>query len=160
MNDFKTADLCDNYDAELSILEPVYLSFGKQSRFYGQVSTVKCFEDNSLVRTALESLGEGRVLVIDGGGSMQCALLGDQLAELAAKNKWNGIIVNGCIRDSVDISGIGIGVKALATHPLKSVKLGVGQRDVDVSFGGVTFSPDNYVYADEDGVIIAERALL
>jgi regulator of ribonuclease activity A len=160
MSDFKTADLCDNFDTELSILEPEFLSFGRNPRFCGQVSTIKCFEDNSLVREAVSSPGQGRVLAIDGGASLRCALLGDQLAELAVKNDWSGIIVNGCIRDSSDISVMGIGVRALATHPLKSIKRGVGERDVVIEFSGVTFHPGDYVYSDEDGIVVAGRSLL
>lgn len=160
MSDFKTADLCDDFDAELSILDPDFTGFGQRSRFYGQVTTIKCFEDNSLVREAVSSPGQKRVLVIDGAASFRCALLGDQLAELAIKNNWNGIIVNGCIRDSYDISTMSIGIKALATHPLKSTKRGVGERDVAINFSGVTFRPGDYVYSDEDGIVVAERALL
>jgi len=160
MNDFKTADLCDDFDAELSIVNPGFASYGKQPRFCGKVSTIKCFEDNSLVRDALSSPGESQVLVIDNAASMRCAVLGDQLAELAVKNSWSGIIVNGCIRDSFDISAMDIGIKALATHPLKTVKLGAGERDANVSFSGVTFHPGDYVYSDEDGIIIASRQLL
>ncbi len=160
MNDFKTADLCDDFDAELSVVAPGFFSFGQQARFCGQISTVKCFEDNSLVREAVSSSGNGQVLVIDGAASMRCALLGDQLAELAVKNNWSGIIVNGCIRDSFDIAAMNLGVKALSTHPLKSVKKGAGERDVDVDFSGVTFRAGQYVYADEDGIVIAEKSLL
>jgi len=160
MNDFKTADLCDDFDAELSIVNPGFASYGKHSRFCGKVSTIKCFEDNSLVRDALSSPGESQVLVIDNAASMRCAVLGDQLAELAVKNSWSGIIVNGCIRDSFDISVMDIGIKALATHPLKTVKLGAGEHDVNVSFSGVTFHPGDYVYSDEDGIIVASRQLL
>ena len=160
MNNFKTADLCDAFDAELSILDPGFSNYGLRSRFCGKVSTVKCFEDNSLVREALSSAGESQVLVIDTVASMRCAVLGDQLAELALKNNWSGIIVNGCIRDSFDVSAMDIGVKALATHPLKSVKLGAGERDVEISFSGVTFYPGDYVYSDEDGIVVASRSLL
>jgi regulator of ribonuclease activity A len=122
--------------------------------------TVKVFEDNSLVRSALEESGEGRILVVDGGGSMRCALLGDQLAELAEENDWAGVIVNGCIRDSAAIAEIPIGVKAIGVHPLKSVKRGVGERDIPVRFAGVTFLPGHYIYADEDGLLVSEKPLL
>ncbi len=104
MNDFKTADLCDDFDVELSILAPGFSNYGLRPRFCGKVSTIKCVDDNSLVRDAVSSEGESRVLVIDNAASMRCAVLGDQLAELAVKNNWSGIIVNGCIRDSFDIS--------------------------------------------------------
>ncbi|MBV5277330.1 ribonuclease E activity regulator RraA, partial [bacterium] len=117
----------------------------------GQIVTLKLFEDNSLVRVAFAEEGKGKVLVIDGGGSLRCALVGDQLAILAQKNGWEGVMVYGCIRDSVDINQTDIGVRALNTHPLKSVKKGVGERDLAVTFGGVTFSPGEWLYADEDG---------
>ena len=159
MKDFKTADLCDDYSAQLSIVAPGFLSFGQCSRFCGQISTVKCFEENSLVREAVSSAGKGRVLVVDGAASMRCALLGDQLATLAIKNNWKGIIINGCIRDSYDISMMQIGIKALATHPLKSQKRGEGERYVTLEFSGVTFREGDYVYADEDGIAVAARSL-
>lgn len=155
----KTTDLCDAHSDKLRILAPIFLDYGGIRAFGGPVSTVKVFEDNSLVRSALEEAGEGRVLVVDGGGSMRCALLGDNLAELGRGNGWAGVLVYGCIRDSADIAGIDIGVKALNTHPLKSVKKGVGERDVPVTFGGVTLRPGDYLYADEDGVILSEAAL-
>lgn len=158
--EFKTTDLCDEFSDRLQIAEPLFGDYGGETVFCGAIVTLKLFEDNSLVRTALEQPGEGRVLVIDGGGSMRCALVGDQLADLAEENKWAGVIVNGCIRDSAAIAEIGIGVKALGVHPLKSVKRGVGERDIPVRFAGVQFLPGHYVYADEDGVIVSEKPLL
>ncbi|KAB7627646.1 ribonuclease E activity regulator RraA [Alkalilimnicola sp. S0819] len=155
----KTTDLCDEHSERLRIAAPMFITYGGRRLFNGPVSTVKVFEDNSLVRAALEEAGEGRVLVVDGGGSMRCALLGDQLAELGRKNDWAGVVVYGCIRDSEDIAGIDIGVKALNTHPLKSVKKGVGERDVPVSFAGITVRPGDYLYADDDGVVVAEGSL-
>lgn len=116
---------------------------------------MRCIEDNSLVRVALEGPGNGAVLVVDGGGSLRCALLGDQLGTLAMENGWSGVIVNGCVRDSADLGTMDLGVKALATHPRKSVKRGEGERDVAVSFLGVEFSPGAMVYADGDGVVVA-----
>ncbi len=157
---FKTADLCDQYSNKLNIAEPQFSDFGGMRTFHGQISTVKCFEDNSLVRAALETAGAGKVLVVDGGGSLRCALIGDQLALLAKRNDWTGVIVNGCIRDSADIAQIGIGLKALATHPLKSVKKGVGEREVPVQFAGVIFTPGHYLYADQDGVIVSTVPLI
>lgn len=155
----KTADLCDQFSEALEIAEPLFRDFGANPSFYGRISTIKCFEDNSLVRAALETPGKGRVLVVDGGGSQRCALMGDQLALLAERNGWAGAIINGCIRDSVDIATLGIGLKALATHPLKSKKRGVGERDVPVRFAGVLFTPECYVYADPDGILVASQAL-
>ncbi|MBL8251882.1 MAG: ribonuclease E activity regulator RraA, partial [Candidatus Competibacter sp.] len=117
--DFKTTDLCDEFSDRLQVAEPLFGDYGGEALFCGSIATLKVFEDNSLVRTALEEPGKGRVLVVDGGGSMRCALLGDQLAELAEENDWVGVVVNGCIRDSAAIAEIGIGVKALGVHPLK-----------------------------------------
>lgn len=155
----KTTDLCDAHSDNLRIMAPIFLDYGGVEAFGGPVSTVKVFEDNSLVRAALEEPGEGRVLVVDGGGSLRCALLGDNLAELGRGNGWAGVVVYGCIRDSADIAGIAIGVKALNTNPLKSVKKGEGDRDVPVTFAGVTVRPGDYLYADEDGIVLSEVAL-
>jgi regulator of ribonuclease activity A len=155
----KTTDICDQYSERLRIATPIFSDFGGRKMFEGTVVTVKVFEDNSLVREALAESGEGRVLVVDGGGSMRCALLGDQLAELGYKNRWAGVVVYGCIRDSADIGRIELGVKALQTHPLRSVKKGVGERDVPVTFAGITIQPGDYLYADEDGVVVATEAL-
>ncbi|GFR52154.1 hypothetical protein Agub_g14613 [Astrephomene gubernaculifera] len=164
-----TADLTDKYMPEpvdqvcprsLQIVTPnLFRDFGGKLRFSGQASTIKCFENNPLVRQAVEQPGNGRVLVVDGGGSLRCALLGDMLAAAAVKNGWAGIIVHGCIRDSADIAGMPLGVKALGTHPLKSSKRDPGQRDVPVCFGGVTVKPGDWVYADADGIIVSEEEL-
>ena len=158
--DFKTTDLCDEFADRLQVAEPLFGDYGGETMFFGPIVTLKVFEDNSLVRTALEEKGKGRVLVVDGGGSMRCALLGDQLAELAEANDWAGVLVNGCIRDSAAIAEIDLGVKALGVHPLKSVKRGVGERDVSVRFAGGQFVPGHYLYADEDGLIVSEKPLL
>ena len=152
-------DLCDKYSDDLQILDPVFTDFGGRLDFAGPVSTVKCFEDNSLVRLALEEPGEGRVLVIDGGGSERCALLGDNLAQLAIDNERAGILVFGCIRDSADISQMDVAVKAVNTHPKKSFKKNQGERDVPVRFGGVNFMPGDWLYADLDGVVVADGEL-
>jgi regulator of ribonuclease activity A len=158
--DFQTADLCDQHEGSVRVVAPMFRSYGGRRAFHGAIATLKLFEDNSLVRKALESPGNGRVLVVDGGGSLRCALVGDQLAQLGVKNGWAGIVVWGCIRDSRAIGGMDIGVFALATHPQKSVKRGAGEADLPVSFGGVNFLPSHHLYADEDGVIVAESALL
>ncbi len=157
---FKTADLCDQYSDTLQIAEPGMRSYGGRARFHGEISTIKCFEDNSLVREAVAEPGQGRVLVVDAGGSLRCAMLGDMLAAKAVENGWAGVIMNGLIRDSVDISAMALGVRALGTHPLKSVKKGVGERDVRVRFAGVDFAPGQFVYADEDGIVCSPQALL
>ena len=160
---FKTPDLCDEFEAELGktvrVLAPMFQRYGGRKSFSGQIVTLKIFEDNSLVREAFAKDGKGKVLVIDGGGSMRCALVGDQLAILAQKNGWEGVIVYGCIRDSVDINGINIGMRAINTHPQKSIKKGVGDRDIAVTFGGVTFNPGEFIYADDDGVLVSVKSL-
>jgi len=157
---FKTADLCDEYPDSLQICEPGFSSYGGRPRFFGQISTIKCHEDNSLVREAVAEPGEGRVLVVDAGGSKRCAMLGDMLAAKAAAKGWSGVLMYGLIRDSVDIAQMHLGVKALGTCPLKSVKKGIGERDVVVRFSGVTFVPGEYLYADEDGIVCSATALL
>ncbi len=159
----QTADLLDANEAHiqagaLQVVAPMFRSYGGRAAFDGPISTLKLFEDNSLVRAALAQPGSGRVLVID-GGSLRCALVGDQLAELAVKNGWSGIVVYGCIRDSHAIGAMDIGVFALATHPLKSIKKNVGEADIVVTFGGVSFVPGHYLYADADGVIVSREKL-
>jgi regulator of ribonuclease activity A len=155
----RTADLCDTHEDKVRVVEPMFSSFGGRSSFFGRIATVKLFEDNSLVRRVLETPGEGRVLVIDGGGSLRRALVGDQLALLAAEKGWAGVVVYGCIRDSRAIAAMDIGVLAVDTHPMKTAKRNVGEADIPVSFGGVTFAPGEWLYADEDGVIVCTRAL-
>jgi regulator of ribonuclease activity A len=161
---FATCDLLDVHEGQdgldLQVVAPIFKSYGAHPKFAGRIATLKVFEDNSLVREALASPGEGRVLVVDGGGSLRCALVGDQLGELGVNNGWAGIVVWGCIRDSVAINGQAIGVRALATNPKKSIKKGAGERNVVVAFGGVSFRPGDWLYADEDGVIVSNRALL
>ena len=157
---FKTADLCDDHSDSLSIAQPLFNDYGKNISFSGEISTVKCFEDNSLVRKQLEQAGQGRVLIVDGGGSTRCAMVGDILAQMGADNGWNGIIVYGCIRDSGVIATIDIGIKAIGTMPIKSVKKGEGDIDITVHFADVDFVPGHFVYADEDGIILSANALL
>ncbi len=152
-------DLCDDFEDQLSVLEPLFQDFGGRDRFSGLVSTVKCHEDNSRVKEALAEPGEGRVLVVDGGGSLRHALLGDMLAGMGAENGWSGVIVYGCVRDVEITREISLGVRALAAHPVKSVKRGEGQRDVPVRFAGVTIRPGAVLYADANGMAIAERDL-
>lgn len=159
MTIYPTTDLCDAFADELQIADPMFSDFGGRLDFAGPISTVKCFEDNSLVRAALEEPGEGRVLVVDGGGSDRCALLGDNLAQLAVDNDWAGVMVFGCIRDSAEIGEMPVAVKALATHPKKSDKRNTGERDVKVRFAGVTFDVGAWLYADADGVVVAPREL-
>ena len=160
----KTTDLCDKFENELGhtlhVVTPMFKHYGARAAFSGKIATLKLFEDNSLVRTTLNEDGKGKVLVIDGGGSLRRALVGDQLAQLAVDHGWQGIVVYGCIRDSADINTLDLGVRALDTQPQRSTKKGIGERDVTVTFGGVNFTPGEYLYADEDGIAVAERALL
>jgi regulator of ribonuclease activity A len=158
--ELKTTDLCDAHPDKVQICEPIgFKDYGGKKIFSGKVQTIKCFEDNSLVRKALEGDGTGRVLVVDGGGSMRCALLGDMLGELGVKNHWDGIIVYGCIRDSAAMAELNLGVKALNTIPLKSNKRNEGQENIAVKFAGVTFTPGQFVYCDEDGIITSVTEL-
>ena len=158
-NNFKTADLCDEFSTSLQIIEPGFISYGGQLCFYGPVSTVKCFEDNSKVRQQLSTPGHGRVLMIDAGASTRCAMLGDLLVGFGVENDWAGIIMYGMIRDSVDISNMPIGVMALGTHPKKSEKKNKGDIDIDINFPGATIKPGDWVYADQDGIIISNKKL-
>ncbi|MCL2656439.1 MAG: ribonuclease E activity regulator RraA [Betaproteobacteria bacterium] len=162
---FQTTDLCDAHedqllDGRIQIVEPIFRHFGGRRSFAGPIATLKLFEDNSLVRSTLETEGAGRVLVVDGGGSLRCALVGDQLAELGVRNGWAGVLVWGCIRDSGAIANMELGVLALATHPRKSLKKGIGTRDLEVQFASVRFKPGAWLYADEDGAILADAQLV
>ncbi len=157
---FKTADLCDEFSDTLQIVTPMFQSFGGNKRFSGIIQTVKIFEDNVFVREMLSENVSGDVLVVDGGGSLRCALLGDMLAEMGYKNGWAGVVVYGCIRDSADINEMPIGVRALQTNPLKSIKKGWGDKNIPVTFAGATFNPNDYLYADEDGIILSKEKLI
>ncbi|MEC5162532.1 regulator of ribonuclease activity A [Janthinobacterium sp. CG_23.3] len=161
---FATTDLCDDNgqlleDGRLAVLPPLFRHFGKQVRFSGRVTTLKVFEDNALVRAMLETQGNGNVLVIDGGGSLRRALVGGQLGLLAQDNGWSGIVVDGCIRDSEEIDACEIGVRALAAHPRKSGKKGAGERNVRVHICGVPVNPGDWIYADADGILVAQQKL-
>ncbi|KAA8716221.1 MULTISPECIES: ribonuclease E activity regulator RraA [Pseudomonas syringae group] len=154
-----TPDLCDAYPEQVQVVEPMFSNFGGRDSFGGQIVTLKCFEDNSLVREQVELDGKGKVLVVDGGGSLRCALLGDMLAEKAARNGWEGLVIYGCVRDVDMLAQTDLGVQALASYPKRSEKRGVGQLDLPVTFGGVTFRPGEYLYADNNGVIISPSPL-
>jgi len=156
---YATADLCDEFHDKIRIADPIFKAYGAVATFAGEIHTVKVHEDNVLVKQELSKKVENGVLVVDGGASLRCALVGDNLANMAVENGWQGILVYGCIRDSEEISRINIGIKALNTHPLKSVKKGRGDVDVPVNFAGVSFFPGQYLYADADGVIVAEQKL-
>jgi regulator of ribonuclease activity A len=149
----KTADLCDSFissPSRMSVCESgCLLDYGGLKSFYGMIQTVRCFESNTIVRETLSTKGNGRVLVVDGGGSKRCALLGDILAKMAHENGWSGIVINGCIRDSAIIAQLPIGIKALGVHPLKSIKRTDGEVGCPVAFAGVEFAPTYWLYADE-----------
>ncbi len=152
-----TTDLCDAH-ADLQVCAPLYRDFGGQPAFHGRIATLKVFEDNALVRSTLELPGEGRVLVVDGGGSLRCALIGGQLGELAVNNGWAGLLVHGCVRDCVELAAQPLGVKALAAHPRKSAKgLHGGEFGRELEFAGVRFAPGAWLYADADGIVLASR---
>lgn len=157
---FKTADLCDRFESKIAVASPVFRAYGKDAAFSGAIRTVKVHEDNALVKQTLSGAGNGCVLVIDGGASLRCALVGDQLAAIASDNGWSGLVVNGCIRDSELINKTALGVRALATHPRRSIKKGAGNIDVPVRFAEVVFVPGHYVYVDEDGIVISATSLL
>lgn len=157
---FKTADLCDEFEKDISVAQPIFRDFGGKISFCGKISTIKCFEDNSLVREVLKRPGQDQVLVIDGEGSTRRALVGDLLAQAGADNRWERIVVFGCIRDSGVIAAINIGCKAITTHPMKTEKKGIGEKNLDVHFADVDFIPGHFLYADEDGIIVSSKDLL
>jgi len=164
MSGFATTDLCDDHpelleDGTLAVLPPVFRHFGRRVRFAGPAATLKVFEDNALVRATLETPGAGRVLVIDGGGSLRRALVGGQLGLLAQNNGWAGIIVDGCVRDTEELDACDVGIRALAAMPRRSARDGAGQRDTRVAIAGVAVAPGNWIYADADGVLVAQQQL-
>ncbi len=160
---FATCDLCDAHKTDSTgafrVLPPVFRDFGAVRTFCGPVTTVKCFEDNSLVKAAVDSPGEGRVLVVDGGGSMRRALLGGNLGAAAARNGWAGVVIDGCVRDVAELATHGVGIRALAPMPLPTEKRNEGQRDVTVQIQGVWVRPGDWLYADADGMVVADRRL-
>ena len=156
-----TTDLCDAHSSlsGFQIAEPIFKSFGGNCRFSGRITTLNVLEDNVLIRNTLEQSVDHRVLVIDGQGSLNCALLGDNLALIAHENGWQGIVINGCIRDTEQINQLPIGIKALATHPLKSQKKGTGTQGLVINFAGITFEPDHYLYSDPDGIVVSKERI-
>jgi regulator of ribonuclease activity A len=153
-------DLCDAHGDVVRVADPLFASFGSRRSYGGVIETVKCFEDNSLVAERLVTAGAGRVLVVDGGGSKRCALVGDNLARQGAANGWQGVIVFGCVRDVLELAEIELGVHALAAHPLRSVKHGTGEAGLVLRFAGVDFVPGHYVYADANGILVAPTSLI
>ena len=161
---FATCDLCDAHEDQLQAgslcaLPPLFLAYGAELAFAGPAVCLKLFEDNGMVRSMLETPGQGRVLVIDGGASLRCALVGGNLAKLAQDNGWVGIVVDGCIRDVVEINACRIGVRARGSMPVRSLKRGSGERDVRVLIAGVAVHPGDWIYADADGVLVARQML-
>jgi regulator of ribonuclease activity A len=153
--DFRpTADLVDDIGPEVRSCDLQFGQFGARRQFAGPIATVRCFEDNALLKSILSEPGDGRVLVIDGGGSLHTALVGDVIAELGRTNGWAGLIVNGAVRDAATLRTLDIGIKALGTNPRKSAKTGAGERGIAVSLGGVNFMPGDLAYSDEDGIVV------
>ncbi len=156
---FSTADLYDEHEGKVQVVNAFLQNFGGKKHFFGPISTVKCLEDNSHVRAALEEPGRGRVLVVDGGASNRCALVGDMMAKMGMENHWAGLVIYGCIRDSAIVATLPIGIKALGTNPRRSVKKGIGERDVILNFADAAFTPGDCLYADEDGILLSEVEL-
>jgi regulator of ribonuclease activity A len=154
-----TADLLDEHGDEAGVCLTSFRSYGTPS-FSGPVATVRCFEDNVLLRGRVSEPGHGRVLVVDGGGSLRCALLGDNIAKLAKDSGWAGLVINGCVRDVVALGRLGLGVKALGANPRPSGKAGGGEVDVPVTFGQLEFAPGDLLTSDEDGIVVLPAAEL
>lgn len=154
-----TSELCDLYAEQVDVVEPIFSSFGGVSNFYGKVTTVKCFESNGLIAEVLEENGEGRVLVIDGGGAVRRGLINAELAQLAVDNGWEGIIVYGAVRQIQQLENLDIGIHALAPIPVSADESSAGESDIPVNFGGVTFFPEDYIYADLTGIILSQEPL-
>lgn len=153
-----TPDICDAHP-EVRVLDPVFINLGGREAFSGPVRTIKCFEDNSRLKEAVAEPGEGSVLVVDAGGSLRCALLGDRLADQAARNGWAGVVLYGCVRDVDVLADVDLGVQALGIHPRRSNKHGEGQRDLPVTVAGVTLRPGDWLYADNNGIVVADARL-
>lgn len=153
-----TADLVDDIGADVRSCDVQFRQFGGRTQFAGPISTVRCWQDNALLKSVLSTPGDGGVLVIDGDGSLHTALVGDLIAELARSNGWAGLVVHGAVRDATALRDIDLGIKALGTNPRKSAKTGAGERDVTVSFGGVTFVPGDIAYSDDDGIVVVTAA--
>ena len=155
---FATCDLCDSHKNDSTgnfrVLAPVFKNFGKPTKFCGEVVTIKCFEDNSLVKAAVDSPGHGRVLMVDGGASLRRALLGGNLGAAAAKNNWAGVVIDGCVRDVAELAQCAVGIRALAAMPLPTEKRGEGQDGVAVQIQGTWVRPGDWLYADDDGMVV------
>jgi len=164
MSNISTPDFCDAYEDQIAsgnvrVLDAIFRNYGGRDSFFGEAITIKCFEDNSVVKQLVGTPGHGRVIVMDGGGSLRRAILGDILAEKAARNGWAGLVINGCIRDCNEIAAIDIGVKALNTHPMKTEKRGLGDLNVDLTFAGHTIRNGDWVYSDNNGILVSDQVL-
>lgn len=159
MVDYVTPDLCDGYEGVRIATAGTFRNFGGRKSFGGKIVTVKCFEDNSRVKELLATDGKGKVLVVDGGGSLRCALLGDMIGESAVNFGWEGVVVYGCVRDVDALAQLDLGVQALAAMPLKSVRKGVGEVGLTLSFAGIIIEDGEYIYADNNGVIVSDKEL-
>ena len=157
---FKTADLCDAHEGRVQVVHPGLVNFGGRTRFHGEIVTIRARGDYSRVRELVRSAGKGKVLVVDNDASMQVAVLGDLLAAAGQENGWEGVVVNGCIRDSADIGGMEIGVRALASVPARGSSTDPGAVNVELTFLGAVFRPGEYLYSDEDGILVSAQALL
>ncbi|MCE0493930.1 ribonuclease E activity regulator RraA [Vibrio salinus] len=157
--EYNTSALCDIYLDQVDVVEPMFSNFGGRASFAGQVTTIKCFEDNGIIRETLEQDGLGRVLLVDGGGSLRRALVDAEIATMAEENEWEGIIVYGCVREIDELEEMNIGIQALASIPVGAVAQGIGEMDIPVNFGGVTFLPEDYLYADSTGIILSQEPL-
>ena len=157
--EYNTSALCDIYLDQVDVVEPIFSNFGGRASFCGQVTTIKCFEDNALIREILEQNGLGRILLIDGGGSLRKALMDAEIASLAEDNEWEGVIVYGCVREVDELEDMNLGIQALASIPIGATSQGVGELDIPVNFGGVSFLPEDYLYADNTGIILSSEPL-
>ncbi|GLP97432.1 ribonuclease E activity regulator RraA [Paraferrimonas sedimenticola] len=156
---YNTSELCDMYPERVDVVEPMFSNFGGITSFGGAISTIKCFEDISLISEVVATPGNGRVLLIDGGGSLRRAIFDAQLAEVALENGWEGVVVYGCVRDVDALEDLELGIQAIASIPVGAESLGFGEGDVPVNFGGVTFLPDDHLYADSTGIILSPDPL-
>ncbi|PMO99669.1 ribonuclease E activity regulator RraA [Vibrio breoganii] len=157
--EYNTSALCDVYLDQVDVVEPMFSNFGGSASFAGQVTTIKCFEDNGLIRSVLEQDGQGRVLLIDGGGSLRRALIDAEIASLAEENEWEGLVVYGSVREVDELEDMSIGIQALASIPVGASQTDVGELDIPVNFGGVSFLPEDYLYADNTGIILSQEPL-
>ncbi len=157
--EYSTSALCDIYIDQVDVVEPMFSNFGGRASFAGQITTIKCYEDNGIIRDILDQDGIGRVLLIDGGGSLRRALIDAELASVAEENEWEGIIVYGSIREVDELEEMSVGIQALASIPVGANAQGVGELDIPVNFGGVTFVPEDYIYADNTGIILSQEPL-